>query len=146
MGFFEAFKHFKHFKLVLTSVVITHSISRYNEEKELAPNYERYDDHQNETLDERLRRDEDRPHYIDDEEEFERRQNKDMITDLDNLEDDEGGVRIRDGYSSEESESLHRRGRLGKQSFKGRYYVFVTVHIFYCRQIRHRFGRILCGP
>ncbi|XP_050294731.1 titin isoform X2 [Anthonomus grandis grandis] len=67
-----------------------------------------------ETLEERLRRDEQRiSQYIEDEEvEFDigLRQNKHLVTDLDNLEDDQAGQ----GYSSEGSVGLQRKGRLGK--------------------------------
>lgn len=67
-----------------------------------------------------MRRDEERPRYIEDEEEeFDIRliHNKHMVTDLDNLDDDPIG-QTRDGYSSEGSVSLQRKGRLGMCFFR----------------------------
>lgn len=61
-------------------------------------------------MEDRLRRDEARPPYIEvEEEEFDIRmlEKSQMVTDLDNLEEDQGA-------SSEGSGSLRRRGRLGQ--------------------------------
>ncbi|CAG9770475.1 unnamed protein product [Ceutorhynchus assimilis] len=77
--------------------------------------YKDYSDQEPETLEARLRKDEEIPHYIEDteEEEFDLRltqQNRHMVTDLDNLEDENN----RGGYSSEGSGCVPRKGRLGK--------------------------------
>ncbi|XP_030766224.1 titin isoform X2 [Sitophilus oryzae] len=58
----------------------------------------------------------DEPKYIDEEdieEYYNSRPNRELITDLDNLDEDENN-QIKDGYSSEGSVSLQKKGRLGK--------------------------------
>ncbi|KAL1518072.1 hypothetical protein ABEB36_001753 [Hypothenemus hampei] len=67
-----------------------------------------------ETLEERLRKDEERPTYEEDEDEgFELQlpHNRHLVTDLDNLDED---MHIKDEYSSEGSIGLQQKGRLGK--------------------------------